>query len=255
MCEEEWGSNDEETKTFTKDASMHRQRFRIEVCGSYKGYGVIVRDSMRNPILVISRVAVDYVSPFYHELQGVSLGLKLAMKYGIFRFYFDCISEDIAEYVMRSWSWMHWCDCPSRNNPKNVSEKLDYCIKCSEYTLDEIGEEKNANKILPLIDEIFYNALELQREGYIGFALSAMELSKAKAVRHIANEGLDQELRLPEIKEDKEIAEILYKEVYGHGSEKEVMLQQQQLTLQKQKSIEMNLIAKQKEKSTSSLEG
>ncbi|KAI3890552.1 hypothetical protein MKX03_036100 [Papaver bracteatum] len=229
----EWGSNDEETKTFIKDAS--NQKFIIEVCGLSKGYGVIVRDRERHPILVISRATVDCVSPFYHELQGVSLGLELAMKYRIIRFCLHCISEDIAEYVTRSWPLIHRCDCPPRNNPKNVSEKLDYCIKCSDYTLDEIGERKNANKILPLIDEIFYNALEFQREGYIGFHLSPIELSKAKAVRHIANSGLDQELILPEIREDEEIAEILYKEVYGHGSEEEVRLQQQQLMLQKQR--------------------
>ncbi|MCL7036343.1 hypothetical protein MKW94_001811 [Papaver nudicaule] len=186
------------------------------------GYGVTVRDfMMKNPIVAISRVVDGYVFPFYHELQGVSLGLKLAMKYKIIHFDFICTSEDVYGYVMRTWWRKHRCGCPLRDNPKNPREKKRYCVKCSEWILSGMGERKNADKILPLIDEISCDALELAREGYIDLYMMPIrtKLSSAKAVLHLANLGIDQELRLLEIEKDEEIAEILYKEVYGHGTE------------------------------------
>ncbi|KAI3892855.1 hypothetical protein MKX03_010452 [Papaver bracteatum] len=217
ILRDDWGITDDEIKVFIKTSMT--QKFRIEVCGWYMGYGVIVRDGMRNPIIVISRVADDYVSPFYHELQGVSLGLKLAMKYGISHFDFNCVSEAIFGYVMRTWNHKYDCGCPLRDNPMNPGEKMHYCVKCSVSILDEVGERKNAYKILPLIDEFYYDAIR--------FACPA------KAVWHLANLGIHQELRIHEIEEDEEIAEILYKDVFGHGSLQEVVLQQQQLILQK----------------------
>ncbi|MCL7043460.1 hypothetical protein MKW94_012416 [Papaver nudicaule] len=223
MCRGEWGATEEETAAFIKDATT--ELFNIEVCGSHQGYAVIIRDSVRNPILAISRVAEDYVSPFYHELQGVSLALKLAMKYKIFSFSFYCISEDIAEYVTLSWASKRRCDCPPRDNPRNPGEKLDYCVRCLSYTIDEIDEGSNADKILSLINEIFSDALQFERHGYQWFDLwPATELC-AKAVQHLANSGIDQDLRVDEIEEDEELAEILYKEVFSHGTEQEVMLQ------------------------------
>ncbi|KAI3917538.1 hypothetical protein MKW98_021300 [Papaver atlanticum] len=209
MVRDDWGTTDDEIK-----ASM------------LPGYGVILRDSMRNPIIVISKVSDEYVSPFYHELQGVSLGLKLALKYKFYHFKVNFISEDVAGYVMQSWQWKYACDCPERDNPENPNEKKYYCVECSKIRLNQTGERKNVDKILTLIDEIFYDALELEREGnFPCFRLSTTKLSRAQAVWHLANSGIDQALRLDEIDEDEEIAEILYKEVYGHGSVEELMLQ------------------------------
>ncbi|MCL7038990.1 hypothetical protein MKW94_020176 [Papaver nudicaule] len=222
MCREEWGTTEEETTSFIKDANACFHRFKIEACGSYQGYAVIIRDKERNPFLVISRVPEDYVSPFYNELQGVSLALKLAMKHRIFHFFFYCISEDLCEYVKLSWAYKRRCDCPPRDNPRNPEKKLDYCVRCLAYSIYEMGEESNADKILFHIDEIFNDALE--RQGYPWFDLWATERS-AKVVHHLAKSGLDQEMRINEIEEDEKIAEILYKEVYGHGSLQEVMLQ------------------------------
>ncbi|KAI3910569.1 hypothetical protein MKW98_027851 [Papaver atlanticum] len=213
----DWGTTDDEIKVCIE--AQPAEQFIIEVCGRHMGYGVIiVRDGMRNPIVVISRVADGYVSSFYHELQGVSLGLKLAMKYKNFDFDFNCVSGAIYGYVMRTWKWKYDCDCPPRDNPGNPREKKHYCVECSASILDEFGERMNADKILPLIDEIFYDALEFARE----------------AVWHLANSGMDQELRLHEIEEDEELAEIVYKEVFNHGSEQEIMSLQQQRMLVKE---------------------
>ncbi|KAI3866231.1 hypothetical protein MKW92_052479 [Papaver armeniacum] len=189
------------------------------------GHGVIVRaNSMRNPIVVKSTVVDDRVSQFYHELLGVSLGLKLAMKYKIVYFDLNCVSEVVEEYVMWTWDMKHECGCPPRDNPENSREKRDYCVECSESMLDDIGERQNAEKISAVVDEIFYDALEFADEGFLDFCLYPIKLSRAKAVCHLANSGVDRELRIHEIEEDAELAEILYKEVFGHGSEEEVGL-------------------------------
>ncbi|KAI3832863.1 hypothetical protein MKX03_026624, partial [Papaver bracteatum] len=243
MVRDEWGTTDEEIKASIKAVGL-RHVFKIEVCGWHKGYGVIMRDNMRNPIVVISKAIDSYVSTFYHELQGVSLGLKLAMKYKIIRFDLNCISEGVSEYVMHTWGTKYDCGCPSRDNPKNPRKKKYYCVKCSKSTLDEVGVRKNADKIIPLLDEIFYDALEFAREGYRNLYVFPTKLSSAKAVRRLANSGIDQELRIHEIEKDEEMAEILYKEVYGHQSEQEI---QQQLMLRKQKQKlqkQQNLAAK-----------
>ncbi|KAI3964745.1 hypothetical protein MKW92_047935 [Papaver armeniacum] len=226
IIREDWGATDEEIIACIK-AAPQRSRFKIEVCGSYMGHGVIVRaNSRRNPIVVKSTVVAVRVSPFYHELLGVSLGMKLAMKYKIVYFDLHCVSEVVAEYVMRTWDMKNECGCPPRG-------KKDYCVKCSEFMLDAIGEKKNADKISAVVDEIFYDALEFGEEGFLDFYLYPIELSRAKAVCHLANSGVDRELRIHEIEEDAELAEILYKEVFGHGSEEEVGLQKQQLILWK----------------------
>ncbi|KAI3917245.1 hypothetical protein MKX01_000022 [Papaver californicum] len=225
MVLDDWGSNDDETIACIKAASQP-QFFRIEVCGWHLGYGVILRDCMRSPILVLSRICETYVSPFYHELGGVSLVLKLAIKYKLSYFDFNC----------------YRCGCPPRDNPKNPREEKYYCVECSKSLLDEVGEMKNADKILPLIDEIFYDALEFAREGYPDLLLSPIKLSSAKAVWYLANSRIDQEVRIHEIEEDKVLAEILYKEVYGHGSEEEVMLQRRQLMqLKRQRKMQKQL--------------
>ncbi|XP_026395558.1 uncharacterized protein LOC113290197 isoform X5 [Papaver somniferum] len=224
IIREDWGATDEEIIACIK-AAPQLSRFKIEVCGSYIGHGVIVRaNSCRNPIVVKCTVVADRVSPFYHELLGVSLGMKLAMKYKIVYFDLNCVSEVVAEYVMRTWDMKNECGCPPR-------DKKDYCVKCSESMLDDIGERQNADKISAVVDEIFYDALE---EGFLYFYLYPIKLSRAKAVCYLANSGVDRELRIPEIEEDAELAEILYKEVFGHGSEEEVGLQKQQLILRKQ---------------------
>ncbi|MCL7022259.1 hypothetical protein MKW94_014893 [Papaver nudicaule] len=224
MCREEWGTTEEETTAFIKDANARFHRFKIEVCGSHQGYAVIIRDKERNPVLAISRIAEDYVSPFYHELQGVSLALKLAMKYKIFSFKFYCISEYICLYIRYSWAYKLRCDCPPRDDPRNPGEKLNYCIRCSAYTINDYGEGCNAEKILSLIDEIFCDALALEQQGYPYFDLWVTELC-LNAVQHLAKSGLDQEMRMDEIEEDDKLAEILYKEVFGHGTLQELMVQ------------------------------
>ncbi|KAI3994216.1 hypothetical protein MKX01_012473 [Papaver californicum] len=231
MILDDWGSNDDETIACMK-AARQPQLYKIEVCGCHLGYGVILRDSMRSPILVLSRICETYVSPFYHELKGVYLGLKLAMKYKLSYFDFNCVSEDVAEYVMQSWGSKFRCSCPPREKPKNPRE--NYCVECSKSSLDEVGESKNADKILPLIDKIFNAASKFAREGYPDLLLSPIKLSSAKAVWHLANSRIDQEVRIDEIEEDEVLAELLYKEVYGHISEEEVMLQRRQLMLLKQ---------------------
>ncbi|KAI3857830.1 hypothetical protein MKX03_009949 [Papaver bracteatum] len=220
---DDWGTTDDEIKASIAYHQM--QFFGIEVCGWHMGYGVILRDEMRSPIIVISKAVEEYVSPFYHELQGVSLGLKLALKYKVFDFEFNCISQKVAGYVMRSWGLMEDCGCPPRDDPNNPREKKNYCVQCSMSMLDLIGEGNNADKILPLLDEIFYDALELERQGDPPcFHLSTTKLFRAQAVWHLANLGIDMELRLDEIDEDDELAEILYKDVYGHGTVQELML-------------------------------
>ncbi|RZC86328.1 hypothetical protein C5167_007514 [Papaver somniferum] len=227
IIREDWGATDEEIIACIK-AAPQRSRFKIEVCGSYMGHGVIVRaNSRRNPIVVKCTVVDDRVSPFYHELLGVSLGMKLAMKYKIVYFDLNCVSEVVAEYVMRTWDMKNECGCPPR-------DKKDYCVKCSESMLDAIGERQNADKISAVVDEIFYDALEFGEEGFLDFYLYPIKLSRAKAVCHLAKSGVDREMRIHEIEEDAELAEILYKEVFGHGSEEEVGLQKQQLMLRKQ---------------------
>ncbi|KAI3865796.1 hypothetical protein MKX03_015888 [Papaver bracteatum] len=228
MCREEWGITLEETTAFIKDNRSHH--FYIEICGSYMGCGVILRDSMMNPIVALSSFLGHYVSQFYSDLQGVSEGLKHAIKYKIHNFGMVCTSEYIPQYVMRCWEQKNECSCPARDDPKNPEKKKYYCVDCSRSLLDEIDEGGNAGKILPLIDEILYNALEF--EGFIYFNMHTDELSRLKAVCHLANSGMDQELRLPEIEEDEKLAEILYKDVYSHISEEEV-LQYQQLMFQK----------------------
>ncbi|XP_026442991.1 uncharacterized protein LOC113342778 [Papaver somniferum] len=184
-CREEWGVTLEETTTLIKDNPSHH--FYIDICGSYMGYGVILRDSMMNPIVALSSILDHHISQFYSDLQGVSEGLKLAIKYNIRNFVMVCTSEYIPQYVMRSWEQKNECSCPARDVPDNPEKKKSYCVDCSRSSLDEIDEEGNAGEILPLIDEIFYDALEF--EGFIYFNMHTDELSRLKAVCHLANSG------------------------------------------------------------------
>ncbi|KAI3934129.1 hypothetical protein MKW92_029842 [Papaver armeniacum] len=230
MCCEEWGATHEETITLVNN---RRHMFDIEVCGTDFGCGVILRDSARCPIIALSRgVFDDYISQVYFELQGVSLGLKLAMKYKIRHFDMICTSHGIAQYVMLTLRNKCYCP-PPRDGPKNAAKNTYYCVECSRTRLNRIVERENTDKIERLMDEIFHDALEC--EDYVTFDLRATELSRLKAVCHLANSGVDQELRLPDIEEDEKLVEILYKDVYCHiSNDEEMVLQQQQLMLKRQ---------------------
>ncbi|MCL7046240.1 hypothetical protein MKW94_021983 [Papaver nudicaule] len=217
---DDWGTTDEEIEEFVEINQF--DLFSIEVCGSDKGYGVLLRDEEKNPIIAISKS--DCVSRFYHELKGVSVGLKLALKYNFFHFEFDCISQNVAGYVMQTWAWKNRCSCPPRHDLKNPGKMKYYCVECSKWRLYQVGEKDNVDKILPLIDEIMYDALKIDTQEYPGFSLSCTTSSKAKAVCHLANMELDQELRIDDINNHDELAEILYKDVYEHGTEEELIL-------------------------------
>ncbi|MCL7029010.1 hypothetical protein MKW94_008448 [Papaver nudicaule] len=228
MVRYDWGSTDDEIKANAAANPM----LTIEVCGTHKGYGVIIRDPMRNPIIVVSG-AVEYVSPFYHELQGFSVGLKLARKYKMIHLDFDCVSEEVAEYIMESWDRKYECNCLPRFNSSNPGVKKKSCVKCSKSIINDVAssEKRNTNKILSLMDEILYDGLELEREGGEFDVNFIPYLYSAKGVWHLASLGVDQELRLNEIDDHEEIADILYKEVYGHGSVEELMSHLEELKL------------------------
>ncbi|KAI3890576.1 hypothetical protein MKX03_036124, partial [Papaver bracteatum] len=230
ICREKWGATHEETITLV---SSRPYLFVIEICGTDLGCGVILRDIARCPIVALSRVFDDYVSQFYFELQGVSLGLKLAMKYKIRHFDMICTSNGIAQYVMLTLRNKCFCPPPRDKDIENPEKKKYYCVECSRRRLDWMVKGRNADKIARLMDEIFYDALDC--EDYVTFYLRSTELSRVKVVCHLANSGMDQELRLPDIEEDEKLVEILYKDVYGHVSnKKEMVLQKQQLMLKKQ---------------------
>lgn len=113
----------------------------------------------------------------------------------------------------------------------------------------------NVQRVSKFYHSLIKCLMMLGREGYRNLYVFPNKLSRAKAVQRLANLRIDRELRIHEIEEDEEMAEILYKEVYGHESEQEI---QQQLKLRKQKQKlqkQQNLAAKRAWKQVQSMLG
>ncbi|KAI3859419.1 hypothetical protein MKX03_013786 [Papaver bracteatum] len=88
MCLAEWGMEpDDNLVSKVKAEETYFKIFTAGYCseGGDSGCGAIIRDHWHRPIVASSKVISEgeCASPFCLELEGVSLGIKLAKKYGV----------------------------------------------------------------------------------------------------------------------------------------------------------------------------
>ncbi|MCL7036408.1 hypothetical protein MKW94_020579 [Papaver nudicaule] len=206
----EWGNKDDDaikahikaTTTQVYDDGRFKQNvYEIRTDNFYSddadiGCGAILRDSCGRPIAVWSSHVpeVERVSSFYHQLEGVSLGIKLAKKYEVPQFYMYCTSEDVAEFVMVSWGRRD-ASCTRRRLPNAV--------------------RSDHEKAYELIIDIISDISELFSQGLSFFDVSWSERKETDGAYWLAKQGADKKMRLLEIRECEDLAECLYQDVFG----------------------------------------
>ncbi|MCL7032059.1 hypothetical protein MKW94_001917, partial [Papaver nudicaule] len=186
ICLGIWGmKDDKEIINRVKDAST-KQDFEIFTDGWYNdhggssGCGVILQEGCHRPIVAGSKVIPreECVSPFYLQLEGVALGVKLAKKYNTLSFRLYCPSEAVSSFVMQNW----------------------------------IRHHEDHDKAFELSKEIFSDISHLQTIGLLWFDVSE---GQSKAAYHVAKLQQDKELNLMEISNSKELWDLIYAEAFA----------------------------------------
>ncbi|KAI3838971.1 hypothetical protein MKX03_031069 [Papaver bracteatum] len=145
ICLGIWGLKDDDAVISQVKAS--KQVFEIYTDGLYNddrdsGCGAILHDCHGRPIVARSKVIPKgkCVSPFYLQLEGVALGIKLAEKYNPFPFYLYCQSASVCEFVMQNWKRKDMCICSG--NWESVTIRCKACSKRFMFTQDQKDHEQ-----------------------------------------------------------------------------------------------------------------
>lgn len=175
------------------------------------GCGAIIRDSCQRPIVARSKVNTkgEYVSPFCLQLKGIALGVELAKKYNVSRFYLYCPSEDVCEFINGSWGHRGLCFCSGKR--ETVKSQ---CRTCSIRRICA-GDRKDHDKAFDLAQHII-SELDSFGVSYFNAMVSNGESERNEAAHFLAQLQEDKDLKLGEIGKWEELWDIIYKEVFGH---------------------------------------
>ncbi|KAI3884657.1 hypothetical protein MKX03_037070 [Papaver bracteatum] len=201
--------------------SMEKKLF-IHVSGYYvtrkkSGYGAILRDNLLKPIIVECKMQPKdgSVSLFYHELQGVNLGLELAICYGVLNFRFYCTLSSV-DYFVR--------DClryDARYPPKDISKCrcqprsnnfYEVCKACLQLRIP-VDQRKHTEIILLIIQDIITKVSLLHDKGlpYYRYNLTAAAENN-RIGRYVPSLEVSKRMTPREIKEDGDLTRLLYDE-------------------------------------------
>ncbi|KAI3935164.1 hypothetical protein MKW98_018353 [Papaver atlanticum] len=200
---------------------IRERKFLIHVCGYHvgkkSGCGAIVRDDLLKPIIAECKMQPKdkRVSLFYQELQGVNLGLELAIHYGVFNFRFYCILAAVDDFVH---DCLHYderryppkvfeCTCPSRSSDFFVA-----CEACLRLRIP-VDQRKYADFILPVIKDIINKVSELHDKGLPYFKYNLTAVAEYNPIGHyVASLGVSKRMTPREIKQDEGLTRLLYDE-------------------------------------------
>ncbi|KAI3909757.1 hypothetical protein MKW98_014174 [Papaver atlanticum] len=212
ICLGVWGKEDD--ADIISQVKATTQLFNFFTNGSYdakgdSGCAAILHDFPHRPIVARSKVFSEgqCVSPFILQLEGVALGVKLAMQYDPFPFYLYCPSESVSYFVDQNWRRRDKCRC------SGIWETVESrCKACSERLMFH-GDHKDHEVAFELTEGIFSDISELKRRGLPWFSMRDWE--KNEAAYHVASLLQDNDYKLKEIGGLKELWDIIYTEAFG----------------------------------------
>ncbi|KAI3891440.1 hypothetical protein MKX03_020722 [Papaver bracteatum] len=208
----DWGKED--AADIISQVKATTQLFKFFTNGSYdakgdSGCAAILNDFPHRPIVARSKVFSEgqCVSPFILQLEGVALGVKLAMLYDPFPFYLYCPSESVCYFVDQNWRRRDKCRC------SGIWETVESRCKACSKRLMFHGDHKDHEVAFELTEGIFSDISELKSRGLPWFSMRDSE--KNEAAYHVASLLQDKEYKLKEIGESKELWDIIYTEAFG----------------------------------------
>ncbi|KAI3963790.1 hypothetical protein MKW98_029900, partial [Papaver atlanticum] len=158
----------------------------------------------------LNKLIESVINPFYLQLEGVALGIKLAKKYNPFPFYLYCQSASVCEFVMQNWKRKYMCICSG--NWETVTIRCKACSKRFMFTQDQ----KDHEQAFELTKDIFSDISILESRGLGWFVVCTSDRERNEAAYHVANLRQTKELKLREIVDSPELWDILNTEVFGH---------------------------------------
>lgn len=184
-----------------KELEMSQPSFYIYTDGFYSiedrssRQGAVLRDFHNRPIAAWSRIDsdVESISRPHNELEGLSLGLEMAIKYQVTNFYIYCPSTLILSMLRR-------CIC-------SCSEEKSYtCRKCY------LPFVWNKEETFQLLLQIYPLIKQLNLPPYY---LRFIDGEDNKAAHWMAELGENRKMDLSEIKKHESLSKILYTDVFG----------------------------------------
>ncbi|KAI3891441.1 hypothetical protein MKX03_020723 [Papaver bracteatum] len=217
ICLSIWGMEDD--AAVRSQVKATDQVFEIYTDGLYNengdsGCGAILHDFPHRPIAARSKVIPKgkCVSPFHLQLEGVALGVKLAMQYDAFPFYLYCPSESVCYFVDQNWLRIDECRCSGVW--ETVKRRCKVCSKRLMFTRNHEDHEV----AFELTEDIFSDISELEKRGLPWFSTCDgrnENNEKNEVAYYLASLLQDKEYKLKEIGERKELWDIIYREASG----------------------------------------
>ncbi|KAI3941879.1 hypothetical protein MKW98_009089, partial [Papaver atlanticum] len=157
------------------------------------------------PIVARSKCLSDEypVSTFYSRLNGVALGVKIALDYKVSQFTIYVPSFNLYNFMTSIW------------NP-NGSEISNYLRKTHLRTWLLPEDKCDIEKIYFLTTNIISDLYQLQRHsGDVFFRVQPVISIHNKAAEFLCNLGSDQDMKFSDICDNEILSEIVYEDVVG----------------------------------------
>ncbi|KAI3881674.1 hypothetical protein MKW92_001418, partial [Papaver armeniacum] len=174
----------------------------IHICGiSGKGYGAILRDSRYFPIVARSKCLSDVdatMSTFYARLNGVALGVRIALDYELTRFSINVPSFNLCNFMRRIWDPNEKARWSNHIGERHVRPLLRPEAMC------------DIKKIYSLTKTIIIDLDMVRHRGITVFNVESVLSIFNKAAEFLANLSSEKKMSSADIFENEQLSEILY---------------------------------------------
>ncbi|KAI3841235.1 hypothetical protein MKX03_004939 [Papaver bracteatum] len=168
---------------------------------SGKGYGAILRDSQYVPIVARSKCLSDVdttTSTFYSRLNGVALGVKIALDYKLSRFAIYVPSFNLCNFMRGIW------DHPGKGRRSD-------CIGIRQVrSLLHLEAMCDIEKIYSLTKYIISDLDLVRHRGITYFKVDPVLSIFNKPAEFLANLSSEKDMMSADIFENEQLSEILY---------------------------------------------
>ncbi|KAI3873181.1 hypothetical protein MKW92_030320, partial [Papaver armeniacum] len=173
----------------------------IHICGiSGKGYGAILRDYRYFPVVARSRHLSgvdDTMSTFYSRLNGVALGVRIALDYELSRFSIHVPSFNLCNFMRHIW------DPNGKRKSNQIGKRLVGSLLRPEAMCD-------LKDICSLTNTIIIDLDKVRRRGITVFHVEPVLSIYNQAAEFLANLSSDNNMKSADIFKNEQLSEILY---------------------------------------------
>ncbi|KAI3909096.1 hypothetical protein MKW92_026576, partial [Papaver armeniacum] len=144
--------------------------------GRKGGHGVIIRDNVGKPIVASAVTSTEAVSFLYHQVQGVSRGVELAVEYSLRDIQLFCNAKHVARLVNMALESVSGCTIHS-------GEENSFDVICKECVRDYTG--KDYQLVFPLLKRM----AEMVPNFFVPLQIVKVPRERNRAADYLAKNG------------------------------------------------------------------